>query len=79
MTPLRFNIICVGILIATIASAMALAVLMVGDGSSYGGFAAALRSMEDNLALSLGLSIVFVTAGLGLLWRYAANEADGAQ
>lgn len=79
MTPLRFNIVCVGILTAVIASAMALAVLIIGDGSSHGEFAAALRSMEDNLVLSLGLSIVFASAGLGLLWRYAANEAEGAQ
>ncbi len=68
-----------GILIAVIASAMALVVLIIGDGSSHGEFVEALRSMEDDLVLSLGLSMVFVSAGLGLLWRYAANEAEGAQ
>lgn len=79
MTPLRFNIICIGVLIATTASAMALAALLVGDGSSSGDIAAALKLMEVDMALSLVLSIAFVAGGLGLLWRYAATEADGLQ
>jgi len=79
LTPVRFNSICIGILIATTASAMVLAALLVGDGVSSGGPAAALKLMDDDIGISLGLSIAFVAGGLGLLWRYAATEADGSQ
>jgi rhodanese-related sulfurtransferase len=79
LTPHQFNTICIGILIATIASAMALAALTLGEGSFSGDLAAVLIPLEENAALSLGLSIIFMVAGLGLLWKYAATEADGAQ